>query len=219
MKIYAHRGCHKKSIGQIHENSIEAFLLAQKLGADGIETDLRVTGDGIVILFHDDVSDGRPVSEIGYAELCVNEGYQVATLKDISSRLWSLAWNLEIKTHSAWERLKNEISKWPKTMTVTSFLHDVAIDAMKEGVPSGVLVAHAPDRLSRLTGDDIPRLIVWDWKAINEDIIKEHAANGGVSWVYGIGDVESHKKAMVLPIEVIITDHLEDALELRTDQK
>lgn len=218
MKIYAHRGCHKKSSGKIHENSIEAFLLAQKLGADGIETDLRVTREGTVILFHDDVSGGRPVSEIGYAELCVNEGYQVATLQDISARPWSLAWNLEIKTRPAWDQLKAKITKWPKTMTVTSFLHDVAIDAMREGVPSGILVAHSPDRLSRLTGDDMPRLIVWDWKAANEDIIKEHAANGGVSWLYGIGDIDSHKKAMALPIETIITDHLEDALELRMGQ-
>lgn len=213
MRIYAHRGCHKKSAGKVHENSIEAFLAAQKLGADGIETDLRVTRDGIVVLFHDDVSDGKQVSEIGYAELCVNEGYQVATLKDISSRLWALAWNLEIKTYSAWDHLKDQISKWPETMIVTSFLHDVVVDAVRKGVPAGILVAHSPDQLSRLTGEDLPRLIVWDWKTLNEDIIKEHAANGGVSWVYGINDVESHKKAMALPIEVIITDYLEDALE------
>ncbi len=46
---FAHRG------GRAHarENTIEAFLLAQKMGATGIESDAWITADGVVVLHHD----------------------------------------------------------------------------------------------------------------------------------------------------------------------
>ncbi len=46
---FAHRG------GRAHarENTLEAFSLAHEMGATGIETDARVTADGVVVLHHD----------------------------------------------------------------------------------------------------------------------------------------------------------------------
>ena len=48
--IYAHRG---NSDGKYPENSIESFHEALKQGADIIETDLRLSKDGVVMVFHD----------------------------------------------------------------------------------------------------------------------------------------------------------------------
>jgi glycerophosphoryl diester phosphodiesterase len=47
--VWAHRG----ASGLAPENSLEAFLLAVELGADGIELDVRLTRDGVPVLFHD----------------------------------------------------------------------------------------------------------------------------------------------------------------------
>jgi glycerophosphoryl diester phosphodiesterase len=61
---FAHRGA--KAHAQ--ENTIEAFLLALKLGANGLESDCWVTSDGVVVLDHDGVvrSFGRkkPIAEV-----------------------------------------------------------------------------------------------------------------------------------------------------------
>jgi len=35
------------------ENSLASFLAAQKLGADAVELDLRITADGVIVIFHD----------------------------------------------------------------------------------------------------------------------------------------------------------------------
>lgn len=48
---FAHRGAKAHA----PENTIEAFLLALRLGANGLESDAWVTSDGIVVLDHDGV--------------------------------------------------------------------------------------------------------------------------------------------------------------------
>jgi glycerophosphoryl diester phosphodiesterase len=49
--LFAHRGARAHA----RENTLEAFALAGRLGADGIETDAWMTRDGIVVLDHDGV--------------------------------------------------------------------------------------------------------------------------------------------------------------------
>jgi glycerophosphoryl diester phosphodiesterase len=47
--IVAHRGAPKRA----RENTLKSFLAAVSLGADMVELDVRRTGDGIPIIFHD----------------------------------------------------------------------------------------------------------------------------------------------------------------------
>ena len=51
--IFAHRGASAYE----PDNTIEAFELAAKMGADGIELDVRLTKDGEVVIFHDNTLD------------------------------------------------------------------------------------------------------------------------------------------------------------------
>ena len=57
-KIYGHRG----ASGYAPENTLEAFELAAKMGADGVELDVHLTKDGELVVTHDEeisrVSDG-----------------------------------------------------------------------------------------------------------------------------------------------------------------
>lgn len=47
--LIAHRGMPK----QAPENTLHSFALALRQGADVLETDLRITRDGMIVLFHD----------------------------------------------------------------------------------------------------------------------------------------------------------------------
>ena len=66
---FAHRGARAHAA----ENTIEAFALAVKLGATGLESDVWVTADGEVVLDHDgEVRVGlrkRPVADLARAAL------------------------------------------------------------------------------------------------------------------------------------------------------
>jgi hypothetical protein len=49
--------CHRGSSEFAHENTLEAYRATFELGADGNEIDIRVTRDGVIVCFHDDMLD------------------------------------------------------------------------------------------------------------------------------------------------------------------
>lgn len=51
--IIAHRGASEFA----HENTLEAFRATFELGGDGNEIDIRITKDGVLVCFHDDMLD------------------------------------------------------------------------------------------------------------------------------------------------------------------
>jgi glycerophosphoryl diester phosphodiesterase len=66
---FAHRGARAHA----PENTLEAFRLAVRLGASGLESDVWLTSDGHAVLDHDGVVGGRlrrrPLSEVPRSEL------------------------------------------------------------------------------------------------------------------------------------------------------
>ncbi len=46
--------CHRGAVEFAHENTMEAYLAAFELGADGNEIDIRATKDVVLVCFHDD---------------------------------------------------------------------------------------------------------------------------------------------------------------------
>lgn len=66
---FAHRGARAHA----PENTLEAFGLALRLGATGLETDAWLTADGVAVLDHDGVVGGllrrRPIRQLDRSEL------------------------------------------------------------------------------------------------------------------------------------------------------
>jgi glycerophosphoryl diester phosphodiesterase len=110
--IIAHRGGALEST----ENTIAAFQRAFRIGADGIETDIRLTRDGIVVVYHDDYFgrvEGLPqaqrtrlVSDMTYAALTAQTlipvgedtgGRRVPTLGDLLAQVHGPLLNIELK--------------------------------------------------------------------------------------------------------------------------
>ena len=82
MKIYAHRGFS----GKYPEGSRTAYLKAAEIGADGVECDVRMTKDCVLVCFHDATTgritgkEGR-VSRLTLAEL--QQRYELVTLAEL----------------------------------------------------------------------------------------------------------------------------------------
>jgi len=111
-QVIAHRGGAREST----ENTIAAFERAIKIGAEGIETDLRLTRDGVVVLYHDDrfgrveglapAQRTRSISEMTYEELSAQTlipvgedtgGRRVPTLRELLSTVKTGWLNIELK--------------------------------------------------------------------------------------------------------------------------
>ncbi len=90
VRVIAHRGASATH----HENTIEAFRAAIEQGARGIELDVRLSADEVLVIHHDaHLADGRLVAELRADEL----PDQVPTLGealDVTGDLWV---NIEIK--------------------------------------------------------------------------------------------------------------------------
>jgi glycerophosphoryl diester phosphodiesterase len=88
--IIAHRGASRAE----HENTIAAFATAVRLGADGVELDVRRTADDVVVVHHDPrLADGRVIAGTRSSDLPEH----VPTLAAALDACAALFVNIEIK--------------------------------------------------------------------------------------------------------------------------
>jgi glycerophosphoryl diester phosphodiesterase len=121
--VIAHRGGALEST----ENTIGAFQRAVKIGASGIETDIRLTKDGTVVVYHDDYFgrvEGLPerqrtrlVSDLTYSELSAqtlvpvgddNGSRRVPMLADLLANVKTVLLNIELKRCAKFDELVNK---------------------------------------------------------------------------------------------------------------
>jgi glycerophosphoryl diester phosphodiesterase len=212
MLVLAHRGYH----AAFPENTLGAFEAAVDMGVNGIETDVRLSKDGLPVLVHDRVVLEHPVAELTRAELAQIMGHDVLTLDEALERFRNILWNIEIKAAMALPSVIQILEKHQEThrIVVTSFRHDlIGICASSLKVNCGLLVAHRPQTLESLLADldhsDNPRInhIVWDYDVMDENLLKETAANGFRNFVFGPVTKAEHDNCRELGVDGVITDY------------
>ncbi len=90
-----------------------AFAAAMKAGADGFELDVRLSGSGELLVFHDDdlqrlCGDPRQVQQLSWQELSTMrvKGEPIPLLRDVLEEFPNALVNVEMKAHpwaSAWQ--------------------------------------------------------------------------------------------------------------------
>jgi glycerophosphoryl diester phosphodiesterase len=118
---FAHRGGALEGA----ENTLEAFQHAVDLGYRYIETDVQVTADGVVVIFHDDILD------------------RVTDLKgQVSERTWDEISHAKVHGKGGIPRLEDALRAWPEVR--------FNIDAKTDQVAAPLCRIARADRLERL---------------------------------------------------------------------
>ena len=214
MLVIAHRGLHH----DVPENSLAAFERAVAAGADGIETDVRLSSAGELVLFHDHYApDGSPVRRLTRSQLSSICKYEVPSLPETLSMFPDVLWNLEIKSRdavgplTAFLRQKADLGK----IFISSFMHTLVLQMSSDlFVRGGLLVAHEPLRDSiewmfpsyarqRLSS------IIFDFQVITEATIRAALQDGLYVYVYNTISPEDHVQAQHWGLHGVITDHPE----------
>ena len=132
---YAHRGASEYA----PENTLSSFYLGLMQGANGIETDVQRTKDGVLVLFHDNTLDrvsnvSGKLSEYTYEELlsfkiygnCTSGFYdKIVTLEEFLEKFasYDIKFAIELKGEGVEEDTLSMIRKYGilKKTTFTSF--------------------------------------------------------------------------------------------------
>src|SRR5436190_79127 len=65
-QVIAHRcGGRNSDLWPVSENSVEMIRMAPRLGATGIEMDVRITSDGVPVIYHDETLNDRSIRPCG----------------------------------------------------------------------------------------------------------------------------------------------------------
>jgi glycerophosphoryl diester phosphodiesterase len=98
--VFGHRGVR----GEAPENTMAAFELAAKSGADGIELDVRLCRSGELVVFHDEDlgrvthgNDTRRIADLDLVELIavdIGRGEKVPLLRDVLA--WAASLHLRV---------------------------------------------------------------------------------------------------------------------------
>ncbi|MEY8763254.1 MULTISPECIES: glycerophosphodiester phosphodiesterase [Clostridium] len=233
----AHRGFS----GMYPENTMEAFKKAVEIGSDGIETDLHITKDGVIVICHDETIDRTTdgsgfIKDYTYRELTefnAGHGEKIPSLDELMDYMKdkNLLLNLELKNDVIpYENLeRSTIDKiyeygLKKNVIVSSFNHNSMQKVKKydSSIKTGLLYGspiHNPGEYAKRIGADALHplfSLVMDKATIND--IKR---NGILINVYTVNEKSYMKKLIDLGVDGIITNYpnlLKDVIEKLTDK-
>jgi glycerophosphoryl diester phosphodiesterase len=126
---FAHRGARAHA----PENTIEAFTLARRLGATGLESDVWVTSDGVAVLDHDGVIRRGvrrlPISEITHADLPEH----IPTLAELYTECGTdFDISLDVKTPDAYDPVAEVVRSGGPDLASRTWLCDPDLDRLVE---------------------------------------------------------------------------------------
>jgi glycerophosphoryl diester phosphodiesterase len=220
--VFAHRGYTEGAV----ENTLDAFAGAKRLGADGVELDVRLTGDGALAVHHDATLDGiGPIAQLGVPDLPAH----IPLLADVLSICDGMVVNVEIKndlgeTGHDDDVVAVEVARvieeagWIDRVIVSSFglasLH--AVGRADSRLAIGVLWPPLSDvslalPLARSAGWQAVHPFVTE---VNAELVgAAHEAGLAVN-VWTVNAAHDLTAFVALGVDALITDHLAEAIDI-----
>jgi len=219
--VYAHRGCTEG----FSENTLDAFVEARRLGADGVELDVRLTADGALAVHHDAEIPGLGViADLGVADLPAH----VPLLADVLAVCDGMVVNVEIKNapqDPGWDAGEAvaaltaaaiEEAGWTDRVIVSSFQVTTlrAVQAADGRLALGALWGFGAE-----PGPALAAAAASGFRAVHpfvssvtpELVEQAHAAGLAVN-VWTVNAPDDLRAMVGLGVDTVITDRLRDAL-------
>jgi len=226
----AHRGFS----GEYPENTMLAFRKAVEIGADGIETDLQMTRDGVIVICHDEkldrTTDGSGlIRDYTYNELLkfdagakyreAFKGERIPTVDEFFNYVQdkNIFINLELKNsiinyQGLEKRVIDKIYEYKleKNVIISSFNHYsmVKVKEYDTNIKTGLLCAatlYNPGKYVKDVGADA--FHPFFPSVMNEGIVAEIKNQGIMINTYTVNEIEHMNKLISLGVDGIITNY------------
>lgn len=137
---------HRGIPAEVLENTLPGFLRAVELGADAVELDTHLTRDQVVIVHHDEVISGRPITSLTWTEVEKVELAGGAGVPTLDAVLLALAGRatvyVELKGAGIEEAVVTAVRRHSTAVALHSFDHS-AIERVSRSdpdIPRGILL-------------------------------------------------------------------------------
>jgi len=227
MELLAHRGDTNHAI----ENTLEAFQSAYDRGADGVELDIRLTHDGVPVIYHnmmlgDQFIADLTLSELQAIELRSDQGWvsRVPSLVEVFDHFAGkmyLEMHLQSDTHETVNRVCHLIENYPQLndmFELTSFEPAIinSVHSCNKAIPCDLLfrvVDWMSDEIAlRLLIDKSrlcqPRGVHLFPYQITADVLSRFSRLGYVVHCGVTNDIETFERIRALGVSQILTDDL-----------
>jgi glycerophosphoryl diester phosphodiesterase len=217
LEIIAHRGTPRDH----PENSLPGFRSALDAGADGIELDVHLTVDGVLVVHHDaTLQPLEGAQDTLHPAICdltsaavrthvLAPGVQIPTLAEVLDLVATRAVvYIEIKASGAEAAVLRCVAASAASCAVHGFDHRVALRAgsLDPRLPTGILLdSYLIDPAAAL-GDARARDYWQRWEMIDADLVARiHAARGRViAWT--VNDPGAARRLHALGVDAVCTD-------------
>lgn len=227
--VIAHRGASSLAV---HENTLESFLLAIKLGADMVEFDIRRTLDKKLIVFHDKHLKFKKIQKYTYDEInriTQADNYHVPLLKDVLELCrGKIRLDIELKEGGYEEDVLALVKSRFKydEFFMKSFKDDVVLKIKKldKKITTGLLIGRAHVGLGVRTSEYFPHTRLKACKAdfispsyafLTPDFILRMKLLKKPIYPWTVNDTKGLWYQLHTCIDGIITDRPDIALSLR----
>ncbi len=217
-EIIAHRGTPR----ECRENTLPSFERALDQGADGIELDVHITRDNVVVVHHDatihapDV-DGtiasRALSGITFAELralpwTIDE--VIPTLGEVLARVADQATvYIEVKAQGMEDALVRCLTRWPDSrVAVHAFDHriPVRVRAHLPGLSIGLLSASYPLDFAAMFAEESPNALWQQAELIDEAFVTQTHGLGARVIAWTVNDAAHAAQLVRMGVDGLCTD-------------
>lgn len=200
---------HRGAAGHERENTRRSFLRALDLGVDLIETDLRETADGAIVLCHDAWIDGHEVRASTLADLrAIDE--DMATLEDLlavaNGRCGLM---LELKVTGLAERTLAAANGFTGPLIYASFHHEelLTIRRLQPDARTLALIHAAPVDKTRFALDAQATHAGINIEFANAAFVSALQDAGLQVFVYTVNEREEIAAMKALKVDGIISDY------------
>jgi glycerophosphoryl diester phosphodiesterase len=219
--VYAHRGCTQG----FPENTLDAFAEARRVGADGVELDVRLTADGALAVHHDAAIEGVGV----IAELEVGDlPSGVPLLADVLAVCDGMVVNVEIKNapqDPGWDPTEAVASLVASSIEAAGWTERVIVSSFQPATLRAVQVADGRLALGALWGWGVEAGLALEEAAaagfravhpfvtsVGAGLVERAHASGLAVNAWTVNAVEDLRAMVALGVDAVITDRVAEAL-------
>ncbi len=214
MLIIGHRG----AAGHLPENTMPSFHKALELGAHGFELDVRMSGDGRLVVVHNAIVGGQNVHTSKFDDFRkLSDGYEIPLLEEVVATFGNKAFlDIELKAPGFEAEAVALIQKYCNlAQTVVSAFHPQTLLKVRQLLPElplGFIYNRTQDEETR---HNCPiEYVIPQFRLASRDLIAEVHSEGLKVFAWTVNDAQEAARLRDLGIDGLITDYPEMLVRL-----